>query len=283
MNLPATHALPFDPGLRRFAPVALRATHAWGAPMVEALRTVTLADRPDLAGAIPAVLAARWPGFLLAGRPAHDVDLVALLHAVPRHQVLLLDGRDEVLGVALSVPLTWDRTVDGLPAGWDGAVTAAADLVGAGRTPDTVTALSITLGAAATGRGLGARMITALKVAAFDTGAQALIAPVRPVLKAQYPLATMAEYLSWRTTDDRMFDPWLRVHLRLGAVQVAIAHPSITVRGSVGEWQEWTDLPLPATGEYVIPGGLVPLLVDRAADVATYREPNVWMVHRTGI
>jgi hypothetical protein len=188
-----------------------------------------------------------------------------------------------VLGVALSVPLTWDRTVGGLPQGWDGVVTAAAELISAGRTPDTVAALSIALTTAATGRGLGARMISALKVAAFDTGAQGLIAPVRPVLKAQYPLATMAEYLGWRTPDDQLFDPWLRVHLRLGAVQVGIAYPSITVRGSVAEWQEWTDLPLPASGEYVIPGGLVPLVVDRVADMATYREPNVWMVHRPGI
>jgi hypothetical protein len=197
--------------------------------------------------------------------------------------VLLLDAADAVLGVGLSVPLTWDRTVEGLPAGWDGVVSSAARLIDAGGTANAVSTLSVTLRPEAGGRGLAARMIGALKVAAAGAGIDALIAPVRPVLKAQYPLAPMAQYLTWRTDDDQVFDPWLRLHLRLGGVQVGVAYPSMTIKGTVAEWQEWTDLSLPAPGEYVIPGGLVPLTVDRRADLATYREPNVWFVHRTGV
>ncbi len=60
-----------------------------------------------------------------------------------------------------------------------------------------------------------------------------------------------------------------------------MAYPSMTITGSVAEWQDWTELSLPAGGEYVIPGGLVPLVVDRRTDSVVYREPNVWMVHRT--
>jgi hypothetical protein len=258
------------------------ATHAWNGHSPDSLRIVTGVQRPDLADAIPGVLASRWPTFMLAGQPGHGVDLIGLLYAVPQHQVLLIDRQDNLLGVGLSTPLCWDRTVDGLPAGWDGAVAAGAELHDSGGTPNAVSALSITLTPAATGRGLAARMIGALKAAAADNGIEAMIAPVRPVLKSQYPLTPMAQYLTWRTVDDRVFDPWLRLHLRLGGVQVGIAYPSMTVRGTVEEWQEWTDLSLPAAGEYVIPGGLVPLTVDRRAGVATYREPNVWFVHRTG-
>ncbi len=260
--------------------VQLRPAHALPADAY-GLRTVTLDQRPDLAGAVPRVLASRWPAFLLAGRPAHDVDLIALLMSTPRHQVLLVDGMSRVHGVALSVPVRWDRTVDGLPAGWDGAVRAAAELIDRGGVPNAVSALSITLTPQATGRGLAAGMIKALRATAVGAGAEALIAPVRPVLKAQYPLTPMAQYLTWRTEDDRPFDPWLRLHLRLGGLQVGIAEPSITVTGSVAQWQDWTGLSLPASGDYVIPGGLVPLAVDRRADTAVYREPNVWVVHRT--
>jgi hypothetical protein len=137
------------------------------------------------------------------------------------------------------------------------------------------------MSAQAAGRGLAAGMVQALKAATAVAGSDVLISPVRPVLKVNYPLTPMAQYLTWRTDDDRIFDPWLRLHQRLGALQVGVAFPSVTVTGSVADWQDWTDLSLPASGEYVIPGGLVPLVVDRRADSATYREPNVWMVHRT--
>ena len=256
-----------------------RPAHAWNG--TGHVHTVTAAERPDLAGAIPAVLASRWPTFMLAGQPGHGIDLVGLLSAVPQHQVLLVDGDDRVLGVGLSVPLVWDRTIDGLPAGWDGAVTAAAALQMSGGTPDTVSALSITMTPAATGRGLATRMVGALKAAAADAGISAMIAPVRPVLKAHYPLTPMAQYLSWRTEDGQAFDPWVRLHLRVGGVQAGIAYPSMTIRGTRAQWQEWADLSMPAAGEYVIPGALVPLTVDRRTETATYREPNVWFVHRT--
>ena len=36
---------------------------------------------------------------------------------------------------------------------------------------------------------------------------------------------------------------------------------------------------LPREGEYVFPGGLAPLTVDREADAGAYWEPNVWMRH----
>jgi hypothetical protein len=51
------------------------------------------------------------------------------------------------------------------------------------------------------------------------------------------------------------------------------------VEGTVGELEEWTGLELPDTGNYVIPGALVPVEVDREHDRGSYREPNVWMRH----
>ena len=245
---------------------------------MKTLTTVTLAQRPDLAEVVPAVLAARWPTFMLAGRPGHDVDLSALARQAPEHQIVALDG-DEVLGVGLSVPLDWDGTSAGLPAGWDGAVSAGAALLAAGDAPTAVCALSITMTAAATGRGLAAGMIGGLKAAAVAAGARALIGPVRPIRKPEYPLIPMAEYARWRTADGAVFDPWLRLHLRLGARQLGVAEGSMTISGTVARWQNWTGLALPGSGRYVIPGGLVPLSVDVGADRGVYREPNVWVAH----
>jgi hypothetical protein len=242
-------------------------------------RLVTLAERPDLAEAVPGLLATRWPAYLLAGRAGHGVDLPALLMAVPGLQVVLVADGGEVLAAGLSVPIGWDGTAAGLPAGWDGAVAGAAALADRGGAANACCALSITIGPAATGRGLAGAMVRALKAAAGSAGARALLAPVRPVFKARYPLTPMADYLAWRAADGRPFDPWLRLHLRLGAAVLGIADPAMTVTGTPAQWEEWTGLRLPDTGAYVIPGGLLPLHVDRAADLAVYREPNVWVSH----
>lgn len=50
--------------------------------------------------------------------------------------------------------------------------------------------------------------------------------------------------------------------------------------GTVAEWQEWTGMVFPDSGDYVIPDGLTPLRVDRDLDQGIYTEPNLWLRHR---
>ena len=51
------------------------------------------------------------------------------------------------------------------------------------------------------------------------------------------------------------------------------------ITGTVAEWEEWTNLPLPESGAYVFPGGLATVEIDRERDGGRYWEPNVWMIH----
>jgi hypothetical protein len=89
----------------------------------------------------------------------------------------------------------------------------------------------------------------------------------------------MERYIAWRRPDGTHFDPWLRTHERLGAEIVKVAPQSTRVPGSVGEWEEWTEMAFPETGAYVVPGALVPVEIDREREEGLYVEPNVWMVH----
>lgn len=241
------------------------------------LRLVTLAERPDLVDEITALLSLRWPMFMLAGQPGHDEDLDALIQAAPEHQVLALDAEDRVRGVAFSLPLDWDGSTAGLPSGWDDAVARAGAQERSGGRADAATALSVTVASDATRRGLAARLVAALGRATRDAGGRALIAPVRPVHKHRYPLVALEDYLTWRTPDDEAFDPWVRTHLRVGARLLGVAPASMTITGPVEDWRAWVDDPLPGPGSYVLPGGLVPLVVEHG--VGTYVEPNVWLVH----
>jgi hypothetical protein len=66
---------------------------------------------------------------------------------------------------------------------------------------------------------------------------------------------------------------------RVGAELLAIAPRSMTIIGTVAEWEGWTGMVFPDTDLYVVPGALVPVAIDRARDEGAYVEPNVWMRH----
>jgi hypothetical protein len=72
----------------------------------------------------------------------------------------------------------------------------------------------------------------------------------------------------------------LMAHWRLGARIIGTAARSQIMTGSVAEWEGWTGMLFPASGDYVIPDGLAPLRIDRGADQGTYVEPGVWVQHQ---
>jgi hypothetical protein len=110
-------------------------------------------------------------------------------------------------------------------------------------------------------------------------GFRALVAPVRPTLKGRYPLVPMEQYVRWRAPAGGPFDPWLRVHWRLGARVVRIARRAMVVEATLAAWEEWTGLTFPESGRYVVPGAFNPVTIDRARRRGLYVEPNVWMRH----
>jgi len=50
----------------------------------------------------------------------------------------------------------------------------------------------------------------------------------------------------------------------------------------VSDWENWTGMRFPESGDYVVPEALVPVRIDREVDTGLYVEPNVWMHHRIG-
>lgn len=98
-------------------------------------------------------------------------------------------------------------------------------------------------------------------------------------MKARYPVTWMSDYVRWRDCDGSVFDPWLRTHAGLGAKILGVCEASMVIRGSDSEWADWTSMSFPQSGTYVIDDVLVPRMIDVAADVGVYSEPNVWMEH----
>jgi GNAT superfamily N-acetyltransferase len=239
---------------------------------------LTWAERPDLAERGPAS-AAIWPEYNLHGDAFHDW-WEPLLDELPEYQFALYDdAADVVLAEAHTGPLTWNGDDGSLPEGIDAALRLAVCDHRAGRAADTLCAFAAEVDPSARRRGLAGELLGGMRELARRRRLRRLIAPVRPSWKERYPLAPIERYITWRRADGQLLDPWMRLHERLGArVATALPH-SMRITGSVDEWETWIGLPLPESGEYVFPRGLAPLTVDRDADLASYWEPNVWMIH----
>jgi len=240
------------------------------------LRWATTDQRPDLPG-VPSRDV--WPEYNLHGDVVNAL-WHRLFEEVPHLQSVGWDDTaDEVLVEANTVACVWDGTDADLGPGIDAMLQRAFDDLSAGRPPTTLCALAAQIVPTARSRGLAAEALRQMRRVAAAHGLTTLIAPVRPSAKEHHPLTTIDDYVTWHRDDGLPFDPWMRVHARIGARMGPVAPRSMRITGTVAEWESWTGLALPASGTYVFPRGLAPLEVDREADRCTYWEPNVWYIH----
>jgi GNAT superfamily N-acetyltransferase len=255
--------------------------------VTDRLVVATLAERPKLRGQVfSAEFAAAVPEFMRHDPTAalyyqrgyldHYLDFV--LVAVDR------DGPNRVVARAVSVPFAFGDTALGraeLPdAGWDEVIRWAHEDRIAGRRPNAVSALEIMVLAPYRGRGVSQLMLTAMCDNARKHGFADLFAPVRPTDKHREPLTPLAEYAARCRKDGLPFDPWLRVHTRMGGRIVKVAPCSMVIAGTLAQWSRWTGLHFAKSGDVVVPGALSPIHVSREQHHAVYIEPNVWVHHR---
>ena len=238
----------------------------------------TYARRPDLVGAARQLNGSVWPEFMF-----HDAVADRLWHRLEGtfgdYQTMWVDDDEHVVAVGNTVPLVWDNAVDHLPIGWDDAFERAVNDYDAGCEPTVLCAIQATVDRSLQGQGLSRMVLRGMRHRAAQAGLAALIAPVRPMWKSRYPLTPLDRYIRWTQLDGSPFDPWLRTHWRLGAQIVKVADPSMMIESSVAEWEAWTAMQFPESGQYIVPGALNPVAIDVEADRGWYIEPNVWMRH----
>lgn len=238
----------------------------------------TAAERPDLweRGIDSADV---WPEYNLHG----DV-LNRLWHRLDEdlrdYQFVLHDEEsDEVLAEGHTGPLWWDGSDGTLPEGIDPALEEIFRRQDAGEPVNTLCALAAEIPRAARARGLAVQILEAMRAIAARQGLTHLVAPVRPSMKDRYPLTPIERYITWRRDDGQLFDAWMRLHERLGARVGTPLPRSLRITGTVKEWESWTGVAFPESGDYVFPEGLAPVHIDRTADLGSYWEPNVWIIH----
>jgi len=241
----------------------------------------TLEERPDLGAALETFGSAVWPEFMHHGSTS-DRLWGHMAESFGSYQLALTDVGGALVAVARSMPLAWDGSTEDLPAGWDAQFERSVAGFDAGVAPDTLGAIMIVIDPEQRGSGLGSVMVSALQARARLSGFHTLIACVRPTLLGHYPLIPIDQYATWTRADGLPFDPWIRIHVRLGGRLSRPEPRSMHIRGSVAEWETWTGMAFPASGSYVVPGACAPVTIDRGSDVGTYHDPNVWIIHDIG-
>ena len=239
----------------------------------------TAADRPDLwERGIPSESV--WPEYNMHGDVLNSW-WGYLDEELPEFQFVLYDDvRDEVVAEGHTGPLWWDGRDESLPVGIDAAIEQIFRQVRGGEPVNTLCALAAESPREGRARGLAEQLLKAMRSIAESQGLKHMVAPVRPSHKEHYPLTAIDRYVRWRRQDGQLFDPWMRIHERLGARVATPLPESLRITGTVGEWETWTRMAFPESGDYVFPEGLSPVRIDRSTDRGSYWEPNVWMVHR---
>lgn len=242
---------------------------------------LTAADDAARVAAFDEATADVWSAFMLNDVVANRL-WPRLNRDFPAYQFLMVDGEGRGIALGNSIPLRYEGELGDLPdEGWDWAIQQGFDDLEAEREPNLVSALSIKVAAEFQRQGYSYEAVRVMRQVATRHGFDRLIAPVRPSLKPRYPLIDIERYARWQRDDGLPFDPWLRVHARLGAEIVRPCPRSMLIKGSVAEWEDWAGMAFPETGTYTVPGALVPVEIDCERDEGVYVEPNVWMRHLT--
>src|SRR5947207_2856448 len=197
--------------------------------MIEGVKFATVAERPDLAEPAWERTRDTMPEYNNHGDVLNRY-WGRLTEELPGFQFHVVDG-EEPVARARSIPIRWDGTVEGLPAGIDGAIERGFEEGG----PTVLCALLIAVSGKAQRRGVSRFALEGMIGIAERHGLDGVIAPVRPSWKERYPLVPIERYARWRRPDGLLFDPWMRVHERLGAVILQPEPRSLRITGTVAE------------------------------------------------
>ncbi len=248
--------------------------------MEERYKIILLSENPDLKHSTDEKFKECWDEFMLC-------DEVSIKYREFRdkefsdYHFYVVDNHRNVLAMCKSIPTHWNGSEESLPEGYDDALIYAINYYKTkGKSNwNTLLGTSICVFKENRNLGLSSFCVNAMKQICRNNGFQNLIIPVRPNFKHKYPLIEIDEYIKWTNSDERSFDPWVRTHLNIGGKIIRVAKKSMTIKGSIDEWEKWTKMQFLSTGKYIVAGALSPIEINYEEKTGVYYDPNVWIVH----
>lgn len=210
---------------------------------------------------------------------AHQEHYDLVLNRFSDFQLCLVEEETNTpVALANCVPAYWHGDFDDLPEeGWDWLLECGATHHNGDA--NVLGALAISVPPEHRGRGFATRMIDELAALSSRHGFEAMLAPVRPTLKCDFPRVPIEEYVAWTDGSGRVFDPWLRSHVSHGGKIVRTCERSMVVEQHIAFWETWAGRRFEHSGEYLLEGALAPISIDIERQVGRYEEPNVWVAY----
>jgi amino acid adenylation domain-containing protein len=243
------------------------------------LRHYTVAQRPGLKEGLEAIHADSWPAFFVGDRV--NVEYWSRLYEeFPECQFGIFGQDGTVIAGGNTVPVFWNGDADDLPAGWDEALELGFRQRAEGVKPNTLCVLAGVVHRDCLGIGLSYEVVKVMNMLARLRGFEHVIIPVRPTFKEQFYQMSLEEYSDKKRDDGELYDPWLRVHHRLGGRNIGLCHRSQVIEGSVEDWEIWAGRTFDTSGEYQVKGAMQPVKIDLEANRGLYLDQAVWIRHQ---
>jgi len=243
---------------------------------MDEIEITTLEKQPELKQDLLRINNTAWPEFMLHWKCSAWENLFSTF---ADFQILLKEN-NKLIAFGHTVPIQGDVSKKSQPDAMRVILEQAVQNKIKNIKPNILIALAAVVAEKHRGRGLSFAIVKAMKKLAAERNLSLLLVPVRPTLKHQYPLIPLPEYADWKRDDGLPFDPWLRVHKKLGGEKFKISNKFMKITGTVQEWEEWSGLRIPDEGKYIVPGALNPVEIDYENNLGIYYDPCVWIKYK---
>jgi len=233
----------------------------------------TFKESPQFIDEILLINSKSWPEFMLNWECRGWSQLFT---TYSDNQIVIVD-EERVAAFGHTIPLFWDKEIVYIPDDLKKLIDMAMESRNIGQEPNVMLALAVVVSHENKQNGLSSMVLKAMKEIAGKSTIKTMIVPVRPTLKTKYPLISIKDYSKWLREDGMPFDPWLRVHKRLGGEIFKTADTSIVIKGSIGQWKKWTGMEFPCSGKYIVDGALNPVEINVENDIGFYTDPCIWV------
>ena len=195
----------------------------------------------------------------------------------PSLQQFGFDENQKLIGFINTVTFNWNQEASLLPQdGWDWMVDQSIKDYEAKQKTNSIGGLQIIVCKEFLGKGYSKILIQKAKELKLENEFQNLFIPIRPTFKHHYAQMPMSEYLHFKK-GEKLYDPWIRTHLKCGATVLNICENSMNVKEPLAYWEKLTDQVITSSGNILIDGALYPVKIDLENKMGEYREPNIWI------
>ena len=197
----------------------------------------------------------------------------------PNYQRSFIKENNKLMGVVNTIPFYWYKDLNDLPNdGWDWLMKKGIHDFENNIKPNSLGGLQIILTKENQGKGFSKLLIAEGRNIQKRNNLTNFVIPIRPTFKYKHPKMLMNDYINLKQ-NNKIFDPWIRTHVKSGAKVLKVCSNSMNVHGNVKMWEALAHKRIAKSGGYIIEGALNPVTVNVAEDYGEYREENVWIFY----